>query len=486
VDENECFIFANHAAEKIFGVGTGELMNRSIEKFVSKKDYKRIEDQTKLRKKGEKSSYEVEIMQPNGNTVPIIITATPKFDDDGKFLGVYGIFRDISEMKKAQKLQNELTIAQNSAKLKERFLANISHEMRTPMNGIIGMSDFLAQTKLDEQQKDYVSTIKDSSESLLNIINDVLTLSKLEQGQVSFLIENIFLQEFLNNTISIFKAQALNKNLNLSIFVSEKLPQHILIDKQHLRQILYNLISNAVKYTKKGFVDIQVEELKKADNIATIRITVKDTGIGIKESDKRKIFDPFVRVDESLTRTTEGTGLGLTITKRLVEELGGNLYFKSEEGKGSTFWFAFQAEIGDILSNDKENEDREKNFKLHILIAEDKKLNQKVASMILKNMGCTYEFAQNGLEVIENFEENKYDIILMDIMMPEMDGIEAMKQLQQKYRNLPPIIGLSAHALEGDAERFIEMGMDDYLEKPIDKQKLVEKLCKWTSLDKEG
>lgn len=391
------------------------------------------------------------------------------------------IVRDVTERRKEQELRNEVIVAQNSARLKQKFLANISHEMRTPMNGIIGMTEFLADTNLTDQQQNYVETIKESSESLLNIINDVLNLTKIEQGLAEYIFENINIIELIDNTINIFKAQAFRKKINLQCHIEQNFPRNILLDKQNFRQILYNLISNAVKYTNKGEVKLELQLLKKKGKTITGKIIISDTGIGIKQQDREKIFDPFVRVDDSFTRTTEGTGLGLSITKKLVKIFGGDLDFESEVNKGSKFWFTFQSEImpEEEVVEKKTAIQCDETLHLHILLAEDKELNYKVASMMLKNLGCTLDIAKNGKEVLELYPKSKYDIILMDIMMPEMDGIEAMKQLKKKYKNLPPIIGLSAHAMEGDAERFIEMGMDDYLEKPVNKNKLAEKLRKW-------
>lgn len=396
---------------------------------------------------------------------------------------IQAIVRDVTEQKRTQKLKNEVEVAQNSAKLKQKFLANISHEMRTPMNGIIGMTEFLIDTQLNSEQQDYVNTIKDSSESLLHIINDVLNLSKIEQGQVDFIFENVNIKKLIVSTMNIFQAQALKKDIELGFQIEANFPTNLLLDKQSFRQILYNLISNAIKYTAQGEVKLDLICLKKKKKKMQGKVIVSDTGIGIKEQDKKKIFDPFVRVDDSLTRTTEGTGLGLSITKTLVEMFGGEIGFDSEMKKGSTFWFTFESEIMPYQEELEEKKQKpvKTSFNIHVLLAEDKKLNQKVAGMMLKNLGCTFDIANNGKEVIEKFTHKKYDLVLMDIMMPEMDGIEAMKHLKTKYKNVPPIIGLSAHALEGDAERFIKQGMDDYMEKPINRNKLAEKLNKWSA-----
>ena len=391
------------------------------------------------------------------------------------------IIRDITKLKKAEKMKTEILIAQKSAAIKQNFIANISHEMRTPMNGIIGMTDFLAETKLNSQQEEYVSTIKESAASLLNIINDVLNLSKIEQGKTKSKKEETDIFKVINKSINLFKAQVHAKNLELTSDIEKGFPQFIKVDKQNLIQIINNLLSNAVKYTIKGTIKLELKKHSIHHNTLKAKCIISDTGIGISQEDKEKLFEPFTRIDDSFAKTTEGTGLGLTITKKLVELIGGKMNFESEINKGSAFCFTFLAELSEkkVTQTIDVRLPQIQKFKLNILLAEDKTINQKVAGMMLNNIGCTYDIAKNGKEVLELFPKNKYDIILMDIMMPEMDGIEAMNQLKEKYKNLPPIIGLSAHAMEGDAERFIEMGMDDYLEKPINKDKLAERLRKW-------
>ncbi len=396
------------------------------------------------------------------------------------------IFRDITEQRRSEKLKSEVDVARKSARLKEQFLANISHEMRTPMNGIIGMTDFLLDTDLSKHQLEFVQTIKESSESLLQIINDVLSLSRIERGQIETFKEIVSIRKMVERNLNLFKAQALKKKIDLSFSIGQDIPDFIIVDKRHLRQVLYNLISNAVKYTDQGSVNVKVEIEKKSQPNLTLKISVIDSGIGINPLDKEKIFDPFVRLDETMTRTTEGTGLGLSITKKLVELLGGCINFDSIPNKGSIFWFTFDVEVSgkqqqDSASLNNNHIDFLKTKKLSVIMAEDKKVNQKVTRMMLEQLGCSVEIVENGQEFIERFKPNKYDIIILDIMMPVMDGITAMRKLRQSYKKLPPIIGLSAHAMEGDAEKYKKMGMDDYLEKPISTDKLVTKLHQWAS-----
>jgi PAS domain S-box-containing protein len=483
------YSYVSPSVKVLLGYSPEELIGKNPYMLFHPEDQKRVKEKSHEQALQGKvvTSFEYRIKNNAGDFVWFNTNTKPLYNEKNQLVGLQTVSRDITEQKKAQKLKNDLIVAQQSAKLKERFLANMSHEMRTPMNGIIGMTEFLSETKLNNKQKDFVDTIKESSESLLHIINDVLSLSKIEQGMVELDEDVVCLQDIFNHTINLFKAEAKRKNIRIKYFAEDDLPSNLMLDAQNLRQVLYNIVSNALKYTEKGEVNISVQLIDKMENNVKIKVVIEDTGLGIPEQDCQRIFDPFVRLDDEFTKTTEGTGLGLTIAKNLVEIMGGNMGVESKPNQGSRFWFTFQSTIVDENENQTNNsptkELEDLKLKAHILIAEDKILNQKVAGMMLNNFGCTYEIAENGKKVLELFEENKFDVILMDIMMPEMDGIEAMKQLRKHYRKVPPIIGLSAQALEGDAEKYMNMGMDDYLEKPINKNKLAEKLLKWIGKD---
>lgn len=428
------------------------------------------------------SNKEYLVKRKDGKEFPTVLFSAP-VKQYKQITGFRGILTDIADIKNTEKLRNEKTLAEKTAKLKEQLLANISHEMRTPMNGIIGMTDFLNDTNLNAQQQEHVNTIKESSESLLHIINDVLDLSKIEQEKVQLNPQNTDIYLLLKNTINIFKGQAHQKGLKLQYHIDEKFPRFLFIDKNRFRQVLYNLISNAVKYTKFGHVNILFTLVKKSGKQLTGKVIVSDSGIGISEANKERIFDAFTRIESGYTYHAEGTGLGLPITKKLVEMFGGQLHLESTFGKGSEFSFTFIAKISDSQKIDTKKEAIPdiKDYNLEILLAEDKKVNQKVAKLLLENNGCTVTIAQNGKEALEIFKQDTFDIILMDIMMPEMDGVQAMKELRKTHKKLPPIIALTAHAMEGDASKFIELGMDDYIIKPIDKNELVKKLYKWTT-----
>lgn len=406
----------------------------------------------------------------------------PLFDEGKKVSKVITLLMDVTENKKSDKLRNEAEIAQKTAQMKQQLLANISHEMRTPMNGIIGMANFLYDTNLSQQQKEYVGIIKESSESLKHIIKDVLDLSKIEQGKMNMVPEATNLRKMLKNTVNMFSEQANQKGIVLNYQVDEQFSEYILIDKNRLKQIIYNLVSNAIKYTREGNINIDLKVVEQDSKVITGKAMIKDTGVGIDKDDLQRVFDTFTRIENGYSRYAEGTGLGLSICKGLAKLLGGDIHADSEPGKGSAFWFTFKASQvkNEHLTKNLYNIPDIRPYQLKILLAEDKIVNQKVAKMLLEKQGCKVTIANNGKEAIEKYEDNKFDIILMDILMPEMDGVKAMKVIKEKSNKPPPIIALSAYALEGDSNKYIQMGMDDYIEKPIDKTKMIQKLFKWT------
>jgi PAS domain S-box-containing protein len=419
-----------------------------------------------------------------------------KFDEIEKDILIYCAEQIalVLKQKHNEELKRSIQLAEKTAQIKQQFLANMSHEMRTPMNGILGMVDFLLQTKLNEKQLDYAKTIKNSSETLLNLINDILDLSKIEAGTMKIIPNEFNIHSVLKEVVSLFKASLDQKGLAVKLKYSNDLPEYLVADKNRLNQIINNLISNAIKFSDSGNISITVskisdfvetESTSSTDKKIKVKVEVQDTGIGIALEDQAELFTSFSQIDSTYTRNYEGTGLGLAISKRLVEMMGGEIGVKSEFGHGSTFWFSFIAtplSESTLSQTIKTKADFSKlNFGLDVLLVEDKFINQKVVTLMLKNSGCRTIIANNGLEALEMFEKNKIDLVLMDIQMPLMDGVTAVKELQKKYDKLPPIIGLSANAMEGDAEKYIAEGMDDYLSKPVSAEQLYEKISKWTS-----
>ena len=484
MDINGNISFLNQSGLKKFKYSKNEVEKEInvLDCFV-KEDHEKLKGSIAQNLKGIKNSGNTyNAVKKDGTVFPVLIHNSP-IKKDNRIVGLRGILIDISELRSAEKLKNEVKIAEHTAKLKQQFLANMSHEMRTPMTGIIGMTEFLMDTNLDKQQEDYLNIIKNSSESLLFLINDILDISKIERGKMDINPETINVLDTLNNVINIFSGPVKQKELKLISNFEKDFPNHIHIDENRFKQIISNLISNAVKYTKTGFIKVKLSKTSIENNFVRGKVNIIDTGIGINQENLSKVFEMFTRVDDSFTRKTEGTGLGLHISKQLAGLLKGDIGVESVKGKGSNFWFTFKAEIKEaskVVESKKVFEDEIISKHLNILLAEDKFVNQKVISMMLENLGCKVQLANNGYEAIEQYKKHQFDIIFMDIMMPEMDGITAMKQLRILHSKLPPVIGLSAHAMQGDAEKFITLGMDDYIEKPVKKETLLRKLKKWS------
>ena len=408
------------------------------------------------------------------------ITYYPILDKKLKVDKVAVYARDITDQKKLFNLQKDLQVAEKSAQLKQQFLSNMSHEMRTPMNGIIGMTELLSKTELSEVQQDYLSTIQQSSESLLSLINDILDLARFESGKMPVNPENVEVKELEKKINNLFRHQATANGLDFKVVFNSDIPEVIVTDEKRLLQVIINLVGNAFKFTRVGEISLKAENYKKSGNRQYVKFIIEDTGIGIDKDYLNKIFDEFAQLDNSKTRKYEGSGLGLAISKRIVEVLGGEIGVDSEKGKGSKFWFTIRYDRVALESGFSKNALRSeiKPLGLNVLMVEDKLINRKVASLILKNMGCDVDTAENGLEGVEKVMKNQYDVVLMDIQMPVMDGATAVKTIRKTHPKKPWIIGLSAEAMEGDAEKYMEIGMDDYLTKPLIPALLYERLCK--------
>jgi signal transduction histidine kinase/CheY-like chemotaxis protein len=369
-------------------------------------------------------------------------------------------------------LQEEKQKAQKANIAKSEFLANMSHEIRTPLNAIFGLISILKEKENDKEKIEYLKVIDNNSMNLLHIINEILDFSKIENNKISIEMVSFDLKDKLSETVNLFSSSAEEKNIKLFLNINENLPLYVKSDLFRIKQIIINLLSNSIKFTPEGkniYVDISYKAPK-------LLINIKDEGIGIQEDKIEYIFDPFEQVDSSTTRKYGGTGLGLAICKKLVELLGGDLGVKSKVGVGSEFYFSIPIKVeksSDIDSKKLMNKDK---FQGYILLVEDNKSNQMFMKVLLKKLGLTVDIANDGVEAIEKFKKDKYDLILMDENMPNLSGIEATKEILtfEKENSLvhTPIIALTANALKGDRERFLSVGMDEYLSKPLDKDLL--------------
>ncbi len=451
----------------------------------------------------------------------VIINITPLLDEKGNIRQILGITYDVTERKRMEEelrkaqgelekrvqertaelsqakkelevineeLQKEISrqkllekelikakeCAEAAAEAKAAFLANMSHELRTPMNAVIGMTSLLLEDQPTPEQRDSIEIISRSGEALLTLINKILDFSKMDMDKIELESQPFELQRCIEDSIDLLSGEAFNKDLSMAYTIDEDVPRIIMGDPTRLRQVLGNLLSNAVKFTDKGEVVVSVSSNPKGER-HEIHFAVKDTGIGIPQDLMYKLFKPFSQVDASNICKYVGTGLGLSISKKLAETMGGRIWAESEPGKGSTFHFTVLAQATDeesVMAEDlqtKPDPVLSPSCNLRILLAEDDEVNQKVMLKMLRRLGCRADLAANGIEAIQAIERQPYDVVLMDIKMPEMDGMEATKEIRRRRSSgeKPRIIALTAFALEGDRERCLEAGMDDYISKPI-------------------
>ena len=370
--------------------------------------------------------------------------------------------------------------AEAANQAKSMFLANMSHEIRTPLNGMMGMMQLLETTGLDEEQEEYVSTASNAAKRLTNLLSDILDLSKIEAGKLEIQAEIFSVRYLCASITSLFQLQARDKGLDLEYFIDPSLPDNVVGDEKRLQQILYNLVGNSIKYTEEGTVSLEATAYSSPDKKHTLQVLfqVQDTGIGIAEDKLQNLFEPFVQVDGSLTRSYQGAGLGLSIVRRLVELMGGSLSIESQPEQGTLVQVILPVGLPAEYSPNQ-HEDNGPGYTerhgLHVLLAEDEPSNGLFIQKLLQNDGHQVTVAENGKEALEMLDQNDFDCVLMDIQMPVMDGVEATKKIrssQERFSDIP-IIALTAYAMTGDREKLLEQGLDDYIAKPVERNELL-------------
>ncbi|WET03102.1 GAF domain-containing hybrid sensor histidine kinase/response regulator [Flavobacterium sp. YJ01] len=377
---------------------------------------------------------------------------------------------------KNYELYTQRQIAERAVLAKDNFLANMSHEIRTPLNAIIGFTDLLAQTDLDDVQQDYIDSVQVAGENLLIIINDILDLSKIESGNLTIESEPFNLKRTLKHVYNLLKVKV-HKDVEFNLYLDADMPDNVIGDQGRLNQILVNLVGNSLKFTQEGEVTVSVKKVEESDDKYKLRFSVKDTGIGIPKNKLKTIFERFTQGEESTTRTFGGTGLGLNIVKQLVELHKGEIHVKSELNRGSEFFFFLtykkavtpKTTVKSISKNDLGS--------LKILLCEDNVLNQKLVKSVIENFGFELDTASNGDEGIELLSQNKYDLVLMDLQMPVKDGYQTTDYIRNEMNSSVPIIAMTAHSLVGEQERCYKEGMNGYVPKPF-KQSVLLKAIK--------
>ena len=524
LDENGVFIHINQTELDWLGYSKEEVIGKmrlaDLQESFSKEQF--LEDfKNNLRGEGVRN-LEMNLRRKDGSLLPVLINGTMIRDEKGSFRHTRTTLTDFSEQRKLlNELEKAREIAEKSVETKERFMANMSHEIRTPMNALIGFTNLLERTELNEKQEEFVKTIKSAGGNLMTLINDLLDFSKIEAGMLRIEATTFDLNSLVQSLETLFKPKAQEKKVDFDVQVSRRIPENVIGDPTRVSQIVVNLLSNAFKFTERGYVALTTELFDDNTDFATVKITVKDTGIGIETQELPRIFQRFQQAQDDTTRLYGGSGLGLAIVKNLVEAMGGFVEADSKIGFGSTFSvilpfkkapnlefqisnFKFQTDnippqyLSDLNANSKNSDVQTSNFKLQtnssdvqtsnvklqtnssdvqtsnvkrqterILVVEDNPMNQRLAALLLSDWGYEYDIVEDGQQAVDLVQKINFQLILMDIQLPIMDGYEATAMIRNTLKNPIPIIATTAHAFAGEREKCIAAGMNDYIPKPL-------------------
>jgi PAS domain S-box-containing protein len=492
----------NSGAERMLQYKSTEMIGRKLT-MQTGRAIDGFETLTYAAQQGEFSVRECTYVRKDGSTLTVSLSVTAIRSADGNISGYLSVATDVTERREAREtLQAAKEAAERANRAKSEFLATMSHEIRTPMNGVLGFANLLRDTKLDDEQRDFVRTIEDSGQNLLAIINDILDFSKIEAGAMTLEDIPFDLSGALEEVVGLMAGRAEEKHLDLGLSIMPNVPRRIVGDPGRIKQILVNLIGNAIKFTISGYVHVEVTALSKDDNYE-LQISVRDTGIGISQAAQAVLFQKFTQADASTTRRYGGTGLGLAICRQLVDLMAGKIGIISTPGAGSTFWFAIPVEVAaatDFNAAPKEIAAAPPAHSaigaptafsmMRVLVVEDNSVNQKVAVRLLERLGCRVDVAGNGAEAVQMATRLPYGLVFMDCHMPEMDGFEATLEIRrhENERGLRamPIVALTASVLQEDRDRCQSAGMDDIIGKPVQPAELAQLLRRFAPKDTAG
>ncbi len=489
-DQHERITAWNPMVEKMLGMDRKDLFNKPVQDLYSPDEWKRMRD-LQIRKHGMLADIATKVIRKDGTMLDVNTSIAVLKDNDGHVMGAIGIMHDMTRQKMVEEQLMQAKLAAEQANIaKSVFLANMSHEVRTPMNAVIGMLDLTLDTALNDEQKDNLEVAKDAADSLLGLINDILDLSRAEAGKIVVEEIEINVPDIVKNVGKGLSVLARNKGIDLMWNVDAGIPRQLVGDPVRLRQVLVNLVNNAIKFTHKGQVQVnaKLESLTAKDCV--VRFEVMDQGIGIPKKNLATIFDVFTEAHNTTARRYGGTGLGLAICKKIVEMMRGAIWVESTEGKGSMFYFTIIFGVDpDLIRHPAHGQARgqaaaqdnlpDEVRHLRVLLAEDNVVNQRVAVKTLEKFGWSVHVAGDGQEVLDILNKQAFDVILMDDQMPLLTGMEATQVIRREEKQTGqhiPIIAMTANAMSGDREKYLAIGMDGYVSKPIDRQVLYQEI----------